>query len=332
MAMVKFFNQQLGLGTPSPEPEEMEVFTDDQLQCTPRGQVHYLEGERGFISFVQELADKFQRERPKLALPALRRELSELLQIGEVEVPHFRVLRPILAGDCGQQLCSRYALETEPEMLAILKYLGSSRKYTFHFPEDLQEVTLYVPHQDSLDEMLRINEFKQGDGWFGLDIRGLGDMMSLACNPNIGHSTKYGRKASVDPLYSFPDMLGRDFFAYYCDDYHYSACGLMLGELYVSGRIRDVLSAFKLLQAYGVKRINLVARGQGSVPAVLAAILSGAASKVTLIDAPPSFDSMVRKQIIPYPQSMMPTGILKITDLPEIYDYLEADHRQIYFP
>lgn len=331
-AMVKFFNKMLGLPAPAPEPEEMKVFTDEQLQCTPRGQVHYLEGERSFISFVQELADKFKNQRPKLPLPELRQKLAQLLKIEPVPVPHYRVLRPIIAGDCGYQLCSRYAMETEPEMLAMLKFLCTSRKYTFHFPEDLEHVTLYVPHQDSLDEMLRINEFSQGEGWFGVDIRGLGDMMSLACNPNTGHSAKYGRKVSCDPLYAFPDMLGRDFFAYYCDDYHYSACGLMLGELYLTGRVRDVLSAFKLLQAYGVKKIDLVARGQGSVPAVLAALLSGAANKVTLIDAPPSFDSMVRKQIIPYPQSMMPTGILQLTDLPEIYEHLGATHRQIYFP
>ncbi len=331
-AMLQFFNKMLGLPPPAPEPDEVKVFSDEELQCTPRGQVHYLEGTREFISFTQELADKFKRERPKLPLPALRQKLSELLKIGEVPVPHYRVLRPYIAGNVGYQLCSRYALETEPEMLAILKHLGPNRKYIFHFPEDLQHVTLYIPHQDSLDEMLRINEFNQGDGWFGLDIRGLGDMMSLACNPNSGHSAKYGRKISCDPLYAFPDMLGRDFFAYYCDDYHYSACGLMLGELYLGGRVRDVLSAFKLLQSFGIKKIDLVARGQGSVPAVMAALISGAASKVTLIDAPPSFDAMVRKQIIPYPQSMMPTGILQFTDLPEIYQHLQVETRQVYFP
>lgn len=332
-AMIQFFNKVMGRPAPLPEPETTDFFSDEELQCTPKGQVFYLPGERRLLDVACDIADNLKATRPQLSREHLAAKLKELCKADIVpSEPYYRMLRPCRVNLQTSQICSRHALETEDGIFTILKFICNNNKYTFHFPENLEEVTLYVPHMDSGDEILRLNQFRQSDGWFGVDVRGIGEAMSLACNPNASHARLYGMKRTVDPLYAAPDQLGRDFFAYYCDDYHYSACGLMLGDLYVAGKVRDVISAFNILRAKGIKKINLAATGQGCVPAVFAAIIAGHTGTTTLYAPPESFDSMLRRQIIPYPQSMMPAGILQITDLPEIYKMLNAEIKPALFP
>lgn len=329
-AMVKFFNKQFGLPEPVPEPENTEIIPDEELQCTPKGQVFYLPGEKRFIDYAYEKAIELRKNRPSLSREELAAKLAELCNVKDAnKVPYYRMLRPMRVNPLynATQLCSRYGLESEENMVTVLKYI-SSKPSAFHFPEDLEEVTLYIPHKDAGDEILNLREYGSGDGWFGLDIRGLGETMSIAEYLNIGHAKIYGTHRTVDPLYSFADQIGRDYFAEYCDDYNFSAMGLMLGDLYVAGRVRDVLAAFSILRAKGTRKINLAASGQGCVPAVLAAIIAKHDGKTTLYSPPPSFESMLEKQIIPYPQSMMPTGILEFTDLPEIYSMLNAEIKQ----
>ena len=45
---------------------------------------------------------------------------------------------------------------------------------------------------------------------------------------------------------------------------------------------------------------------------------------MTLIQAPESFDSMLRTRITYVPQAVMPWGVLKFTDMPELIEAVGA--------
>ncbi len=325
--MHRFFNRILNRHQPQPEPDNPQIFTDAELQCTPKGQVAYLPGYKNIIETIQEKAQALAKSRPKLDRTQLAKTLANHYDLHNLDtIPYYRILRPArLFNSSPNTLVSRYALETEPNILAILKYATNSNNYCFHFPENLEQVTLYVPHIDAQDEIEKINRFKESDGWFAIDPRGIGESTSAAeYPPGSSHGIRYGKQITTDPFYSAPDPAGREIFAEYSADYHHSACALMLGKPYLCGRIRDIAAAFVLLRHKGIKQIDLVARGQGCIPAAIAALLVNHDGSTTLYRPPESYQQILQRQITPYPQSMMLPNILKFTDMPEIYDAINA--------
>ena len=144
----------------------------------------------------------------------------------EIPVPFHRNLKYRMQGT---RMFSRFGLETEENMLAILHYmspLNAWRNY-LHFPREFEHSTIYVPHVDSIDEMLEI-DFKDCGDVFGLDVRGVGETMPLSCNYYSAHAQPYSlHPFRTDSLYSCFDNLNRQFFSSYCCDYDYSAIGLM---------------------------------------------------------------------------------------------------------
>ena len=98
----------------------------------------------------------------------------------------------------------------------------------------------------------------------------------------------------------------------------------MLGEPYLAGRVRDIISAVKLMKQHNYGKIDLVAKGQGTIPAAFAALLCDDIENVTFYQAPESFDSLLRTRITYVPQSVMPWGILKFTDMPELVEAVGA--------
>ena len=316
-AMYEFFTRQLKMGAPKPEDENLQVFTDAELQCTPTGQASRLDNEMITIDFARILADKFKLEREELSKDELREKVREMLRLDEkaIPVPYHRNLKYRRSNGC---MFSRFGLETEENMLVILKLMSKTWRNCLHFPRDFEHSTIYIPHVDSQDEMLEL-DFKECGEVFGLDMRGIGETMPLSCNYASGHAQEYTLNPfRTDKLYSFYDNLHREFFSSYCCDYDYSAIGLMLGQPYLGGRVRDILSAVKLMKHNGHKHIDLIAKGQGAIPALFAAVLSDDIENISLIHAPESFDSMLRTRVTYVPQSVMPWGVLKFTDIPEL--------------
>ena len=324
-AMYDFFTSQLGLGTPKVEKDDVELFSDAELQVTPTGQTAHLDGELITIDFARNLADDYRATRPELTKAELQDKVREMLRLDEkdIPVPFHRNLKYRMQG-C--RLFSRFGIETEENMLAILHHMPevSSWRNYLHFPREFEHSTLYIPHVDSVDEMLEI-DFKDCGELFGLDVRGVGELMPLSCNYNSGHAQPYWlHPFRQDSLYSCFDNVNREFFSSYCCDYDYSAIGLMLNEPYLGGRVRDILSTVKLMKHNGHGKIDIVAKGQGTIPAIFAALLSDDIKDVTLIQAPESFDSMLRTRITYVPQSVMPWGVLKFTDMPELIEAVGA--------
>jgi len=174
-------------------------------------------------------------------------------------------------------------------------------EFFFHFPE-IDNLQLYIPHLDAGTEVVQLpvidNQFRAA-----LDIRGVGESQSACYDQYIG---------------------SRAFTAPYSTEYHIDSCGLLFGESLLGRRTFDVLSAIAFAKASGTKNIALCGRGMGSLPALLAALLSDEVNSLTLYDAPRSWMSMIQKTVTAWPQSAMPFGILKIADLPEIRDAVES--------
>ena len=324
-AMYDFFAKQLGLPAPAAEKEEITLFSEAELQVSPTGHTAHMDGKLITIDFVRRLADEFRVNRPKLSKAELQEKVREMLRLDEktIPIPYHRNMKFRMEG-C--RMFSRFGLETEENMLAILHCmtgLGEWNNY-LHFPKDIEHATIYVPHVDSIDEMQQYDFTGYGQ-LFGLDVRGVGELMPLGCNYNFGHAQPYWlHPFRTDPLYSCFDSQNREFFSSYNCDYDYSALGLMLNEPYLGGRVRDIIAAAKLMKHYGYGRIDLFAKGQGTIPAVFAALLADEIDGITLTDAPESFDSMIRTRITYVPQAVMPWGVLKFTDMPELIEAVGA--------
>lgn len=296
-AMYKFFARHSGVSGELTEPAETATLAPEQLRCLPSGQVEYLSGRRHVRDFTIELADTLAAKRKKHSPDQLRDFFCDLFQANQIATPYYRVLRPqsINSEPPRTRVISRFALEVEPEIPAVLKLIAKTA--FFHLPSNRSAI-LYIPHLDSTTELDEFACLPQTV--FGLDVRGIGETRPLG-----------------------GDQHSREFFLPYSYDYHFACCHMMLGESYLAAKVRDILGAIKLLEANGYSEIHLSGRGMGSIPAALAALIHGNTASVTLYNAPESWDSMLREPITLWPQSCMLKGILKHTDLPDVFNSLK---------
>lgn len=293
-AMYKFFNKHAGITKFDGKEPEHKPFAEKETYCTPDGQVASIPGIKMIRHFTMEIADRLSANRPSPNGGELRKLFSGKYGLNLPEVPYYRILRhtaqhintPMV------RYFNRFAVETEPNMLSVLKLCSYTEYY--HLPQSKQAV-LYVPNFDAQSEMEHM-ECNNDTMFYGLDVRGIGETTPSGC-----------------------DQDSREFFAPYRFDYHFASCGLLFDDVLPICRARDIWSTVRLLTANGVKKIELIARGLGTIPAVLAALMIPEITKVTLHEAPESWDAMVRTPISMWPQSAMIPGILASCDLPDIY-------------
>ena len=78
------------------------------------------------------------------------------------------------------------------------------------------------------------------------------------------------------------------------------------------------------LKANGRTEIHLVARGWGTIPATLAAVVSDDVKQLTLKHALTSWSSVAEAEHYKWPLSSFVPGVLKSFDLPDCYRALSA--------
>ena len=297
-AMYGFFTRHAGVDADAKESYDAADLTGSMLNCTESGQLATARPELAKVhDFILKYVHDFAASRPKLTAMEVKAKLRELLNIPEkVAEPYVRMLRgrrvPGLP-DVRARF-ARFAIEDDRGMLVPLKL--NTPSVCFHFPE-LEKLTIYIPHLDSVNEVAKIDRAAD-DVYAGLDVRGIGETLSLGTDQN--------------------EEL-RKFSALYSQDYHYDSVALMFGSSMVADRVMDILRAIEFVKARGVKRIELAGRGQGSLPALFAALVSDDVAAVKLWDAPESYQSMTEKRLTLWPQSCMVPGILKYMDLPDIH-------------
>ena len=288
----RFFSEQLGL-EPIRKEAAFELLTFEESRCTPTGNTLDLPGSKTVFDFIREKAEKISV--PELSKEDLKKELRTLLGIGKIEQPYWRVLYH----KSRNHIFSRYGLETDPGIVTTL-FVTHVEHAWYQFPE-FDKVELYVPHQSVIEE-LKDRPLPDEKEYYlcGIDYRGVGESLSQSCNQN-----------------------GQDFFADYQADYHYDALLWMLNESMTGKRVKDVLSAVELLYAQGAKEVTLSASGIVVIPAVFAAFLSERPVKIKLPEKITTYREALADDFAPIPQSMIPAGILKLTDLDEIIKLLK---------
>lgn len=302
-AMYGFFNKHANIDAGNEEFADSELLTEAEINCTASGQL-MTEFPESFTVFdlIRQQAAALQKARKKLSAAELKSFLKEYLQIpNAISEPYVRMLRTLyFKQDEGYLIHSRFGIETEPGIMTTLKILCDT---AYSSLPAFDELNIYVPHLDSASELTAM-KLPISQRIAGYDCRNMGESRAHTCY-------------AIEEYNFFQTPHGQD--------YHYDCINDMYGTSTVAKRVLDLLSMVVYVKACGVKKITLSARGLGSVPAVIAALISEDIAGITLYDAPVSWQSMTEKPATIWPQSCMIPGILKFTDLPEIYDAVKSE-------
>ena len=286
-ASYRFFNDTFKLSGEQCDTKE-EMLSESEMYCTPTGRTIEIPGSVTIHDLIaQELKETVANRKP-LSKDEAVNVVKGILNISDVQCSTYRQLR-----DRRETICfSRYGLEVDNSLVTTM-FCASEKGYFKLAPE--ASVELYVPHQDCVAELdSRCVSEKQE--LFGIDYRGVGESTPNGCDQ---------------------DKV-RDFFANYKFDYHYASLSLLMGESYLGDRVRDILGAINLLSANGAKNIKLTCSGIGRIPALFAALLTPH-NVCYMPDLPlASLECQVWDAEGSIPQSMIPVGLLKYTDFPEL--------------
>ncbi len=308
-AMYGWFNRATGAGDGHDEPEII-IEKDAALTCTPEGQVAAL-GSRPIHDFTREKSQRLAKQRQPLEGEELQSAVRDVLKLPAIEgTPDYRILRSGASRGYPTRYAITYAVETEPEIQAIVYRLSKEPIHSRPF-RGKKRAVLYVSHH-SADVELReepligeVLDAEPASAFFTCDVRGIGDSMPDTC----------GRNSFLQP--------------YGCD-YFYAVHSLMLDEPYVGRKTFDVLRVIDWLASFGHREVHLVGRGWGSIPATFAALLSPNVKQVTLKNALTSYADIAESETYNWPLSSFLPDVLAKFDLPDCYRALEGRNlRQI---
>ncbi len=302
-ALYRAFNRASGTAGDGREPA-LQLEKPEDLRCTPRGQVAAL-GGRSIPDFIRDKARLLARNRPALAGEALARAVRDALRLAATEeVPEYRILRPERPRGFPRAHAAVYAVETEPDMFALVYRLDQERIVS-RPPRTGSRALLYVCHQSSDEELRRdpwlrglIAETPENVPVFTCDPRGSGESRPNTCNKL--HTLPYGA------------------------DYFYASHGLLLDRPMPGQRTHDVLQVLRWLRARGHTEIHLVAAGWGAVPATFAAVLSNDVAEVTLRHALTGYAGVAETVDYNWPLQAFVPGVLASFDLPDCYRALAS--------
>ena len=303
-AMYGFFNEQTRIAQGGTEPT-LTIEKDEFLWATAQGQVEPL-GSRTVMSFTSDTSKKWTAKRGELDAATVKQRVAALIPNRPASAPDAQILRVINGRKYPTKTATSYAIETETNVRAIVTRLDNTPRYS-RPPQKPGRVLLYVSHH-SADVELReeplIKELLAAEPdveLYALDMRGIGDSRPDTCGTNT-YLTPYG------------------------SDYFYAVHSLMLGQSMPVQRAFDVLRVIDWLKANGRTEVHLVARGWGTIPATLAAVVSDDVKQLTLKHALTSWSSIAETEHYKWPLSSFVPGVLKSFDLPDCYRALAAKH------
>lgn len=310
-AMYRFFGKATGIPAAAAEPA-ITLEKEADLLCAPRGQVGEA-GSRTLMSFTRDAAEALAKERPALHGGALRKAVADVLKLPAADSPpDYRILRSAGARKYPAKGYCTYAVETEPQIFALLTRL-SDEPLTSRLPRGKSKAVLYISHR-SADAELRSDPLVQEliaaapeAAFFACDVRGIGDSQPDTCGVN--------------------QFLGR-----YGSHYFYSAYSTMLDRPLLGQRTFDVLRVLQVLAQAGHTEIHLAGQGWGALPAALAAVLAPEIKQVTLKHALTSFHDLAIHEDQQWPNAFMLPHVLKHFDLPDCYAELKQRQLQLIEP
>lgn len=232
------------------QESDFPIYTDEQLQCTPSGQVLLIENEKSVFDLNRELGAKYQQQRAKswqenpateilgkvrelLQVPKLD-ELTALShrEVGKVEKDGYHILKLVLQTADGRVLPALLYWPQMPKDEAVLYLHGQSKAAAAG--ENVSPATWV----------------KEGKIVLAVDLSGIGET------------------EAKDSIKAWTPLFGPDwkevFLAY------------LLGKSFVGIRTEETLLCARFLkdfQATGSRQLHLVGVGEAGVPALHAAAL-----------------------------------------------------------
>ena len=299
-AMYRWFNRVTGVSTAQTEPQ-LTIEKDEVLQCTEHGQVAELK-PRTVSSFTQEKSRALAAHRGQPSGEGLKAAIHEVLRLPKLpaDPPEYRILRPQRNHNYPKRFATTYAVETEPDIFALVTRLSDASHLSRPPQDDPRRAILYVSHHSADNELRTEPLVKEllaaGDDnvFYACDLRGVGE--------------------------SRPDTCGSDqFLNAYGSDYFYAAHAIMLDRPYLGQKTYDLLRVLDWLAAQGHREIHVTAKGWGALAAALATPLHNRVTQVTLKQAPTSYSDIAESETYDWPLSALPPNILAHFDLPDCY-------------
>ncbi len=291
------------------EPES-QVASDQQLQCTPRGEVMLLDGARSVYDLNMELESTLARQRKRFwhehtrdeALAQVReiceiRKLDALPKpscekVGSVSREGYRIDKLILRPEPGIWLPGLLFVPEQPAGQAIL-YVHANGKSADASPSG------------KIEELVQ-----QGHIVLAADVRGVGETV-----PSGKHS--YSK-------YLPPE---------WCD----STIAYLLGKSLLAMRAEDMLVCARFLAGYEMdgktRQVHLMSVGSTGPAALHAAALEPTLfAKVTLRRSLISWSNVVHTPLAKNQFGNLVHGVLRTYDLPDLSATLPADKLEILEP
>jgi len=235
-----------GKDKPITEPE-IELLSEEEIQCTPDGQVILLKGARSVYDLNREYEKDLAKQRKRLwtktesaelisqvrKIAGIRR-LSELLkpeveEFDVIERDGYRIKKMIIKPEEGIYLPAMLFVPSQKTSKDAVLYLHGEGKVTDAAPGG---------HIEKL--------VKTGQTVLAVDLRGVGETHGVG-------------QPYFEPYFGSD---GQDFYIAY-----------VLGRSYVGMRAEDVLVCARLLQQKQSRQLSLIAIGHVGIPALHAAAL-----------------------------------------------------------
>ena len=270
----------------------------EELLVAPQGQILNIPNAIPAEKLAKQRREGILASRPAFSDEELENAVRKCLGVAkDITIPGYRSLRNEFIDETNT-LVSRFLVENDKMVLGELRRFTPLPEAHFRLTP-AKSAFLYIPHWNSLTEFPRLlSEMeKQFEAYYSFDPFGVGSLTPSSCN-------HFG--------FEYGDSYGFD--------YHFAALGVMLGESYLGRRVEAILNAISLLRASGVEEITLCGAGRSTVAAAFAAFLAGAQIQQTVLVNPMKSYREIPTERTQWSLAEMPFGILKITDLPEIYD------------
>jgi len=280
-----------GVDEPLVEPK-LELLSDEEAQCTPKGEVMLLEGARSVYDLNREYLASLEKPRADFLANAtdaeLRAKVREVIGIGD-EVPGLK--SQVLGAD------ERDGLRLEKLALSNGQGITLPAVYLTKDGASPTSVTLLL-HESGIAEACgpggpAENLLTHERAVLAIDVRGTGE----------SQQTGQGK---------FGDAIGTDWEDIYI--------AYLLAKPYVAMRTEDIWAAAGFARRHaGVDRIDLVSIGHTGVPALHAAVLEpDTFSAITIRNCLVSWSNVVELGITHNQLHNAVHGALPWYDLPDL--------------
>ncbi|MBM4088271.1 MAG: hypothetical protein FJ276_02395 [Planctomycetes bacterium] len=292
---------------------DFPVAADQQLQCTPRGQVMLLEGARTTYDLNLDLEEKLVENRKLLwkqqdlglALKRVR-EITGIRKLGDLPAPNVQMRGSVaLSNGCEAR---KLILESEPGIqLPALLFIPEKRG---------GDATLYLhaegKHVDAGEDGPIMALVAQGQIVLAIDVRGIGE----TGEPSGGRD---GIGRHIGPQW-------KDFYLAY-----------LLGRSFLAMRAEDILVSARFLRDFEASnmpnRVHLVSVGRVGPPALHAAALEpDLFDFVTLTRCLTSWTLVLRTPLATNQFENAVHGALRAYDLPDLLAALPRDKVLVHEP